>query len=141
MKARLNRALCLLVMTVAICVVFVPAASAATWTGYCYKWTPHGNAKLKGTTRLVVDAPDSGAKTTYIASNSKTRFYFRDDTAGWQTGTPRRVTRNKFFALARANRPDGRPEITVTVKWAWKRDAHGKRYRYPQSITGSYYQS
>ena len=133
----------LVVATFVIAFALVGTAHATYRSGayYCLTWTPRGNASLKSTTSLVGLDPELGGKTSFVVSNAKTRFRFYPGESAvggraiW-TARPTRVTRNRFFALARANH-----EITVRVWWVWKLNSHHKRYRYVTAIDGSYYQS
>jgi len=121
--------------------------SPSTWVGDCYQWTPKGNARLKGNTTLVIHSVDSDDQLTCIASNAKTRFLFQrtedkysPGDHGTNVGEPIRVTRNRFFALARAHTFAGRAQMFVSATWVWKRNSHHKWYRYVTSVSGTYYE-
>jgi hypothetical protein len=140
-RARTAAFLCVIALSAMLVAAGPQTASASTLVGYCYKWTPRGNAASKGRTTLIVNNPGGPGAYKVVASNSKTHFWFyageSATTGHWSFTLPRqRVSRNKFFALARKN-----GEITVRVKWTWKRDSHHRRYRYGTTIEGTYYQS
>ena len=119
-----------LAVTVAMVCAIPQVAKASTWD-WCYLWSysPHGTAKISGTTKLVIrrisGVPEStviGPKTRFVASNRNTRFYYTS--RHWD---PHRISRNTYFKKYSGN-------FNLEIVWKWKRNSKGKRYRYIQKL-------
>ena len=100
-----------------------PSAKKAGWT----------------TVRLHFYEDDYGRSADWKcrASTSKTKFYVQTHyhrEGSEQAGKIKRTT----FAKFRKYVPRRYCEM-VHINWIWKRDSHGKRYRYIKSITASKY--
>ena len=92
-------------------------------------WTPHGNAPEIGRTTFKAMQLQDGVTARFVAGNRRTRWRFVTS-----AGKVKMVSRNAFFASARKN-----PEhfLVNGIRWMW-RTSNDKRYRFAQTVTGSY---
>jgi hypothetical protein len=115
----------------------------STQVGDLRRWSPKGNASAKATTTFTVYDTGGPATWAFVASGSRTSFNYYADKTAEQGGSgpflaiPRKVTRNTFFSIVRANPYH---MLFVSVRWVWQRNKYGKRQRYALSVSGSPYE-
>ena len=92
-------------------------------------WTPHGNAPQIGRTTFKAMQLQDGVTARFVAGNQRTKWRFVTS-----TGKVKVVSRNAFFSSARKNPAHF---LVNGIRWMW-RTGNDKRYRFAQTVTGSY---
>ena len=119
MKRTLSLVVALALVTALSISVLVDTALAKTYSGHVATWSPKGNAKVSGTTRITLHR--NGKTFTFRASNEHTVF--------WDIGDGDRVSRNTFFSDLAED-----PSDKVHITWTWKHDKAGRHYRYASRV-------
>ncbi len=105
-------------------------AFAAVLGGELLSWSPVGNASTHGWTTVYARANYGtapmrwGPSVRFRADNDRTAFYDVNS-----SGQSVKMSRNRFFKRVRRHH-------AIEIRWVWRTDSHGRRYRYIKSIRG-----
>jgi len=117
---------CALGVTILASSGIVPqVAGASVMYGHFRSWSPRGNARTSGTTRISfsqeTDLPSQVGPFRFYASNKRTVFKRQ----------AKRLSRNRFFAFVRTLPADNRG---AEIHWRWLKRHNGTRYRYAYRV-------
>ena len=121
-----------------IIVMLAPAAASASLAGYnrasIVKWSPKHNVSSKTRTKVQIwfRSDDTGLTfTAWFWADKKTKYYASSNLSPSDPESSyKRVSRNAFFKKVGDAENPCNCNVSKNVTWKWRKDSHGKRYRY-----------